>query len=188
VAEWTIDPRVFAKSTIDNIEKVRRIYAFEIFKRVVQRTPVDTGNARSNWLVSLGEQTDEYNPAMVTKRKITRGKNKGKTATKVKLNQTLNRTMRAGGLGITFSGDDSIVIFNNTPYIRKLEYGGYPNPPKHGGKTKEYTRKDGTKVGGLPKTVGGYSLQAPHGIVGLVLAQAEQIFQKAINAVNGGGS
>jgi hypothetical protein len=178
MAEWTIDPRVFAKSTIDNIEKVRRAYALEIFKRVVQRTPVGTGNARSNWLVSIGEPTDEYTPPTVTKRKITRGKRKGKTVTKTKPHQTLKRTMEAGGLGITFSGDDSIVIYNNTPYIRKLEYGGYGKYDENGNLIEPSNG---------PKTVNGFSRQSPHGMVGATMAQAEQIFQKAVNAVNGGG-
>jgi hypothetical protein len=166
VAEWSINPHDFIKGPIENIEKVRRIYAFEIFRRVVMATPVDTGNARSNWMVSVGEPTDEYNPATVTTRTITRGENKGKTITKTKLSQNLNRTMKAGSLGIIFSGDDSIYISNSTPYIRKLEYGGY---------------------GDGPKTVNGFSRQAPQGMVGKVMAQVGQIFRAAVNAVKGGG-
>jgi hypothetical protein len=179
VAEWSINPHDFIKGPIENIEKVRRIYAFEIFRRVVMATPVDTGNARSNWLVSVGEPTDEYNPATVTKRKITRGENKGKTITKTKLSQNLNRTMKAGSLGITFSGDDTICIFNNTPYIAKLEYGGY-------GKYDEAGNLIQPSNG--PKTVNGFSRQAPQGMVGKVMAQAGQIFRAAVNAVKGGGA
>jgi hypothetical protein len=44
----------------------------------------------------------------------------------------------------------SVFIVNNLPYIAVLEYGGYPNPPSdpvHG------------------KTIGGYSKQAPQGMV-----------------------
>jgi hypothetical protein len=179
MAEWTIDPRDFVKGPIENIEEVRRIYAFGIFKRVVQRTPVDTGNARSNWLVSLNEPSDEYAPPAVTKRKITRGKNKGKTVTKTKAHQTLKRTMQAGGLGITFSGDDTIYIFNNTPYIRKLEYGGYGKYDENGNLIQPSNG---------PKTVNGFSRQATHGMVGVVLAQAERLFLAAVNAVKGGGA
>jgi hypothetical protein len=179
VAEWTIDPSKWVKGTIENIEEVRRIYAFEIFKRVVQRTPVDTGNARSNWLVSVDEPSEEYTPPTVTKRKITRGKNKGKTVTKITPHQTLGRTMKAGGLGITFSGDDPIYIFNNTPYIQKLEYGGYGKYDENGNLIQPSNG---------PKTVNGYSLQAPHGMIGRVLSQAERIFQAAVNAVKGGGN
>jgi hypothetical protein len=179
MAEGSIDPSKFVEGAIENIEKVRRIYAFELFRRVVERTPVDTGNARSNWLVAIGEPTDEYNPASVTKRKITRGKNKGKTIAKIKLHQTLKDTMRAGGFGITFSGDDTIVIFNNTPYIKKLEYGGYGKYDENG---KVIEPSNG------PKTMNGFSRQAPHGMVGATTAQAEQIFQAAVNAVKGGGT
>jgi hypothetical protein len=146
---------------------------------VVERTPVDSGNARSNWLVAIGEATDEYNPASVTKRNITRGKNKGKTVTKTKLHQTLGRTMKAGGLGITFSGDDTIVIFNNTPYIRKLEYGGYGKYDENGNLIQPSNG---------PKTINGFSRQAPQGMVGVTMAQAGQIFQAAVNAVKGGNA
>jgi hypothetical protein len=155
------------KGPIENIEKVRRIYAFEIFRRVVERTPVDTGAARQNWNVTLNQEDASYDL----------DKKKG------------GRVMHDGQKAIeSAKGDDTIIIQNSVPYITKLEYGGYPNPPRHGGKTKEYTRKDGTKVGGLSKTVNGFSRQAPNGMVGVVLAQAERLFMAAVNAVKGGGT
>lgn len=43
----------------------------------------------------------------------------------------------------------SVFLANGTPYISLLEYGGYPNPPE------EYTGR----------TVGGFSSQAPAGMV-----------------------
>jgi hypothetical protein len=167
VAQWTLDPARFCNSAIENIEKVRRIYAFEIFRRVVERTPVDTGAARQNWNVTLNQEDTSYDL----------DKKKG------------GRVMSDGQKAIeSAKGDQTIFIANGIPYIAKLEYGGYPKNQKHGGKTKEYTRKDGTKVGGLPKTVNGFSLQAPKGMVGLTMAQAKQIFQAAVNAVKGGGA
>jgi hypothetical protein len=179
IAEWTIDPAKFCNTAIDNIEKVRRIYAFEIFSRVVKRTPVDTGNARSNWLVSVNQPSEEYTPPTVTKRKMKRGKNKGKTVTKITPHQTLGRTMQAGDLGITFSGDDTIYIQNNTPYIRKLEYGGYGKYDENGNLIQPSNG---------PRTINGYSISAPQGMVGIVLAQAERMFLAAVNAVKGGGT
>jgi hypothetical protein len=167
VAEWTVDPAKWVKGTIGNIEKVRRIYAFGIFGSVVRRTPVDTGAARQNWKITLNREDTSYDL----------DKKKG------------GMVLSEGGKAIdSAKGDDTIILQNNIPYIRKLEYGGYPNPPKHGGKTKEYTRKDGTKAGGLPKTVNGYSRQAPAGMAGVTMAQAEQIFRAAVNAVKGGGA
>ena len=65
------------------------------------------------------------------------------------------------------NGDESIFISNNLPYITTLEYGGFPNPPK----------KDGGK------TVNGYSKQAPEGMVGVTLANNENIFNAAVRSV-----
>ena len=67
-------------------------------------------------------------------------------------------------------GDETIYISNNLPYITKLEYGGYPKNPK----------------GGSGKTVNGYSKQAPEGMVGVTLANNENIFNSAVRAVKGG--
>lgn len=66
-------------------------------------------------------------------------------------------------------GDESIFICNNLDYIEKLEYGGFPNPPK----------KDGGK------TINGYSKQAPAGMVGVTLANNEAIFDAAVRSVKG---
>ena len=66
-------------------------------------------------------------------------------------------------------GDETIYISNNLPYITKLEYGGYPKNPK----------------GGSGKTVNGYSKQAPEGMVGVTLANNENIFNSAVRAVKG---
>lgn len=52
-------------------------------------------------------------------------------------------------LGSTF------YLTNNLPYILMLEYGGYPNPPK----------------GGEGKTVGGFSRQAPQGMLRVTLSE-----------------
>lgn len=68
-------------------------------------------------------------------------------------------------------GDESIFISNNLPYIETLEYGGYPKDPK----------------GGNGKTINGYSKQAPEGMVGVTLANNENIFNAAVRAVKGKG-
>ena len=53
-----------------------------------------------------------------------------------------------------FKAGDTIYLTNNLPYIMKLEEGGYP---------------DG------PKTVGGFSRQAPAGMVGLTVQEFAQV-------------
>jgi len=128
-------------------------FAFKIFEGVVLKTPVDTGAARQNWLVTLNAETDAADP-----------------------NKTTGNVLVDGASVIEDAkGDDKILVQNNLPYVPVLEYGGYPNPPKKGSKTKS----------GLPKTEGGYSRQAPNGMVGLTLAKANQLFDEALAAVKG---
>ena len=57
---------------------------------------------------------------------------------------------------------DHIAISNNLPYAKVVEYGGYPNPPK-------------TDSG---KTVGGYSKQAPKGMLRISLLKFNSIARK----------
>ena len=98
-------------------------------------TPVDEGFARNNWFLSENAASD----ATVD--------NESKSGANSLLQ--LDK-IPANVLGI------KLYYTNNTPYINKLEYGGYPNPT------------DGTplKGGGFDKhTVNGFSDQAPTGWV-----------------------
>lgn len=63
---------------------------------------------------------------------------------------------------IKADGDESIFISNNLPYITTLEYGGYSKNSKSG------------------RTVNGFSKQAPNGMVGVTLANNENIFNAAV--------
>ena len=116
-----------------------------LYSSIVKKTPVDTGRARGNWNISVGS------PDLTTS-----------DTTDPKFKQP--KSIPAG------ADDQPIYICNNLPYIRKLEFGEYPNPPK----------KDGGK------TVNGFSRQAPHGMVGVTVANAETYLKKAMNDVNNG--
>ena len=118
----------FAAKSVANAQMVSRKLAFEVFGRVILRTPVDTGRCRANWSVSVGSM---------------------KTNTTTATDPTGQATKAAAqSAAMSWNGKGSIFISNNLPYVAKLEYGGYPNPPKHG-----------------VKTAGGYSIQAPQGMV-----------------------
>jgi hypothetical protein len=135
------DPIRWAAKMKDFPREAINIFALEVFSRVVERTPVDTGAARQNWLVTLNQEDTSYDP----------DKKKG------------GRVMSEGQKVImSAKGDDSTLIQNNVPYIRKLEYGKFTDKPE------------------TEKTIGGLSKQAPHGMVGPVLAQADQLFEKAV--------
>ena len=182
------DPIQWAAKMQDAPRDAINIFAFEVFKRVVMRTPVDTGQARSNWTVSINEEDDSVMGADVKIRKVKKrkGENAGKIVRKrtVKLERNANDTMRVGLLAINSAeGDDKIIIQNNLPYIRKLEFGGYGKVVKKLFRRKKFiasnTYDPDTKTG---KTINGYSKQAPHGMVGVVLAKANQLWEAAVQA------
>ncbi|WP_212525853.1 HK97 gp10 family phage protein [Actibacterium sp. MT2.3-13A] len=97
------------KELADNLDELRqvvRVIALEALRRIVNRTPVDTGRARGNWFVSIGgggvEVTTDVDPAG------------GVTVTR-------------GGERIAYyeevEGFPVITIYNNLPYIERLEDG-----------------------------------------------------------------
>lgn len=95
--------------------------------KIVLRTPVDTGRARGNWLPSIGQAPEIGETGLLGDASV---------------QEILGRI---GDLKI----GDTFWISNNVEYIAVLEYGLYPNPPKHP----------------TGKTVGGFSTQAPAGFV-----------------------
>lgn len=57
-------------------------------------------------------------------------------------------------------------LTNSLPYAATLEYGGYPNPPK----------------GGKGKTEGGFSRQAPQGMVRVTVEEVEGILMEKLKS------
>lgn len=145
MAEWSLDLSKYAEKQKVEIKEVRRAFAFALYSSIVEKTPVDTGRARGNWNISVGSPDESTSNS---------------TGTKFSSPKSLPEP----------NGDESIFITNNLPYITKLEYGGYPDPPK----------KDGGK------TSGGFSKQAPNGMVGVTLANSANIFDAAARTVTKG--
>lgn len=118
-------------------EEQAKFIVLEMFTRVVMRTPRDTGRAMGNWNVSYGalpvEGIDDV------------------AADAGHVESALS-DYKAGGI---------VWLANGLPYIRVLEYGLYPDPPK----------------GGAGKTVGGYSRRAVGGMVRLTVAEFGTIAQ-----------
>lgn len=136
---FALDLSRFAKKANGRMTLVIRKVAIDIFTRVVQMTPVDTGRARANWSVGVNkfpiqttEETDKSGDETI--RKI----------------EAAVATAKAG---------DVIFLVNSLPYIRMLEYGGY---------------------GSGPKTIGGFSIQAPAGMIRVVLAEYPGVINTAV--------
>jgi hypothetical protein len=87
-----------------------RMTALEIHRRVVFKTPVDTGRARANWQITLG----------TSKVRVLTDTDKSGTAT------------IAAGLAVLRAMPQpyDILIANNLPYIIPLEYGHSQQAPQ----------------------------------------------------------
>jgi hypothetical protein len=87
--------------------------AFELFGRIVEKTPVDTGRARASWNISIGEPDrsvapEGQQPAM------------NRVSAEAKARTALATLTERGVLG------DTVYITNNLPYIVALEDGHSP--------------------------------------------------------------
>jgi hypothetical protein len=109
-------------------EKSLRGIFFQGLANITFGTPVDEGRARNSWFFSALKPSSGGE----------RSENKGGVSSIRSINE-----MPRNILG------KKLYFTNNLPYIKKLEYGGYPNPPKNP----------------TGKTAGGFSLQAPNGWV-----------------------
>ena len=109
---------------------------FRKISGVVLLTPVDTGRTRSAWNVSVGEPDTSWPQGQFTPRRVG----------------------SSGGSLRSLGAYQTVWITNSVPWIKVLEYGGYPQNPVRGS-------WDSRKKEWVIKTVGGYSRQAPRGMV-----------------------
>ena len=128
-------------------DNIRGVYLSGL-KNIVQETPADTGRARNNWFLSVGSPSNK---------KTTSGSLQG-----------VNSLTQSGKMPKVVLG--KVLYFtNNLPYIKTLEYGGYPKPVKKGslinGKYQKLSRN-------------GFSLQAPKGWVRSTLIKMRRKIKK----------
>lgn len=138
---WSIPLEELADKLNLDLETVARKSTLDVFRAVGLGAPVDSGRFRANMNVSFG----------VPDPTVTNSTNVGR------LTQELNKVLSLPIGGIMY-------ITNALPYAAVVEYGGYPNPPKHP----------------TGKTAGGYSIQAPHGMFRMAAVRYNEYVQKAI--------
>lgn len=101
---FALDLAKFRNKTDEEMVNIVRKIALEAFKRIILRTPVDTGRARANWGVKIGSPRAAFE---------------------------IEATDKSGGRTIAaatettlgFDADGSIFMTNNLPYIEALENG-----------------------------------------------------------------
>lgn len=142
------------EQTKQNLEKTVTASIFELTQRVVKRSPVDTGRFRANWLPS----------ARMPRKQIIYDEIKD-------FNQVANRALPE--IIKAVRSGQSFFLVNNLPYAKVIEYGLYPNPVKLG------TKNPKTKVYEIRST-GGFSKQAPSGVVRITVREYQLILKRKI--------
>jgi hypothetical protein len=94
----------------DRPDKLVRAFALKCAGKIIKRTPVDTGRARGNWNVSVGEADGSTNDA-------------AKDKTGVKTIMSARGALRGAVYG------DDVWIANGLPYIGRLEKGWSKQAP-----------------------------------------------------------
>lgn len=146
--QFNVDLNKVLKKAGKNASAIARKIALELYTKVVEKSPVDSGRLRGNWNIGINNIDDmEYPEDRASYGSLPSGS---------------SFTRNTSALS-TFKIGDIIFISNNMDYIYKLEYGLYNNGPK---------------------TVGGYSLQAPQGFVRItykeVVSDLENISRKVV--------
>jgi hypothetical protein len=126
---------------------------------VVLRTPVMDGRARASWNVSVGTPNGDYPD-------VFRRTYKPLTATQGSARAALR------GLGPY----EVVWITSGLPYIRVLEYGLYPKPPRLGTLVKNRKGQRHFEI----RSAGGFSKQAPQGMVRIT-------YDEMLEIARGGG-
>lgn len=148
---FSVDVKAFCEKAKKNPETVMRQVSFKLFSAVILGSPVDEGGFRRNW------QASGPTPA----------------------NGILGGTDKSGSSTISAMGEfvlktpqwQELTLTNNSPQSFTIEYGGYPSPVKRG------TWNKTTKSYEI-RSAGGYSKQAPQGVVRVNVLRFQQLLDE----------
>jgi hypothetical protein len=156
-----LDVQKFADGFIKGAEAAVRVTALRTFAAIIKRTPVDEGRARANWFATgkmpSVRKTDDQDTS----------KDGKDTANKAK------------DITLLLKDWSEFNLTNNLPYIRPLEFGLYPKPPKNGTRINESgTRQNPIKPIYEIRSVLGFSSQAVGGMVRISILKSNMILEE----------
>lgn len=152
---WSIPFDVIAKRQKQSIQDVISGATLLLFGRVLERSPVDEGTFRANWNPSYGTPDASTTNSVDASSAASDSKSKVSAAV---------LSYPVGGI---------VYLCNSLPYALPLEYGLYPNPPKYGSKKRGEDRV-------AIHVQGGYSMQAPQGMVRITALEFHDAIMKSI--------
>ena len=101
---FSSDLKRYAKNLDISLEEVAVAVCSTAAKLIIEKTPVDKGGAKANWVATINTP---YNGVVKTKDK----------SGAIAISKAIKTAGNASG--------NVFYLTNNLPYIRKLEYGGY---------------------------------------------------------------
>tara|TARA_R110000822_G_scaffold266067_1_gene389923 strand:- start:277 stop:795 length:519 start_codon:yes stop_codon:yes gene_type:complete len=150
----------FDKSTIKDADAVVREYAKNMFGTIIEKTPVGDfdgeheGTLKGGWLVTAGAPGEGFGTRDATR-----------TRESLSIPKLISKT-----------GTRSLYLTNNLPYVNVVEYGGYPQTVKRG----TFNKKTGKYQ---VRSSGGFSKQAPKGMVRITMRKRKRFLEVAANKV-----
>lgn len=115
IKEFERDLRLFQNVIVpEELNKLVQRLSLQVLRRVVLKTPVDTGRARGNWIVAV----NRIPQGIVEIEKLTR-----QEATDLSLSRGIPVIEKSKPF-------TAISIANNLPYIGVLEFGGSKQAPQ----------------------------------------------------------
>ena len=148
------DVKEFAIKVNSANEKIIRGTVIAFYGDIIKASPVDSGRFRANWFV------DGLNPST----RVTDKTDKNGSATTIRVtNEVLNKR--------DFT---AFTMTNNLPYSEVIEFGQYPSPVKQGSRVSEKGEPAKFEV----KSQGGFSKQAPSGVVRVNATRFTMLLEK----------
>lgn len=111
MSTFALDMERFANLARARIERVTRIFAMKLFSAVIKSTPVLTGRLVANWQTTIGAPAVGTLPAPP----------EGAGAASVRAATTNGMV----AVVTNFKGDGKLVMINNLPYARRIEFEGW---------------------------------------------------------------
>lgn len=129
---FSLDLARFAKRANVEMKLVVQKISMEAFKRIILRTPVDTGRARANWGCTIGSPRaamQTYGRMVKTRIKNAEGKTI-RTEMQERFDKSGNSIIKEMSDTVRqFPGDGRLFMVNNLPYIGELENGSSQQMP-----------------------------------------------------------
>jgi len=103
-----------------DLQTIVKKVCIDIFARIAERTPIDTGRSRANWNISFGKEPPSDEEKYEPFGDVRKSKTKGKAGKSTMASKVIKQKIEGFDFDLT---DEYIIIYNNVHYIEYLENG-----------------------------------------------------------------